>query len=334
MKHWSAQRDRGRGRRGARCAAARARSAGGPARAVDRLARGPARRPVRRPAGRARRRRRVRGRRARRRRVGRARRAASHAATASSGGAVLVADDPLPALQRARDAPGGASSRAHVIGVTGSVGKTSTKDLIAALLAPHRARRRQPARTSTPRSGCRSTLLAAPAGTEVLVLEMAMRGFGQIAELARDRRARRRRDHEHRPGAPRAARRRSRASRGRRRELLAHCAGGTAVVPAGEPLLEPYLRDDLDDRHASGRPATSCSRRFDRARRRVADRRRRASERVELELPFDRAPQARSTCSPRWPPRGPSACDPSGRVDVRFCADARRARRARRSGSS
>ena len=40
------------------------------------------------------------------------------------------------------------------------------------------------ARTSTPRSACRSRSSPRRPGTEVLVLEMAMRGAGQIAELA------------------------------------------------------------------------------------------------------------------------------------------------------
>ena len=42
----------------------------------------------------------------------------------------------------------------------------------------------EPARTSTPRSGCRWRSSARRRDTEVLVLEMGMRGFGQIAELA------------------------------------------------------------------------------------------------------------------------------------------------------
>ena len=49
---------------------------------------------------------------------------------------------------------------------------------------PAAPRRRQPSRTSTRRSACRCRSSRAPAGTEVLVLEMAMRGAGQIAELA------------------------------------------------------------------------------------------------------------------------------------------------------
>ena len=93
------------------------------------------------------------------------------------------------------------------------------------------------------------TVLGAPPGTEVLVLEMAMRGAGQIAELARDRRARRRRDRQRRPGPPRAAGHDRGDRRGQGRAASPACApGGTAVVPAGEPLLEPHRRDDVDDR--------------------------------------------------------------------------------------
>ena len=71
---------------------------------------------------------------------------------------------------------------AHVIAVTGSVGKTSTKDLIAALIAPHRTVAASRANFNT-EIGLPLEVLAAPPGTEVLVLELAMRGFGQIAEL-------------------------------------------------------------------------------------------------------------------------------------------------------
>ena len=85
----------------------------------------------------------------------------------------------------------------QVIGVTGSTGKTSTKDLLLALLSPHRRAVASRANFNT-EIGLPLEILAAPADTEVLVLEMAMRGAGQIAELAADRRARRRRDRQHR----------------------------------------------------------------------------------------------------------------------------------------
>ena len=66
--------------------------------------------------------------------------------------------------------------------------------------------------------------------------------------------------------------------------------GGTAVVPAGEPLLEPYLRDDVDDRplrRRRRRPAVEFA-----PPRLVADV---AGERVTLEVPFTARHQARNT---------------------------------------
>ena len=86
-------------------------------------------------------------------------------------------------------------------------------------------------------------VLAAPPDTEVLVLEMGMRGFGQIDELARIAEP----DvgvitnigpvHLELVGSLEGVAR----AKG---ELLAHVP--VAVIPADEPLLDPYLRDDLD----------------------------------------------------------------------------------------
>jgi UDP-N-acetylmuramoyl-tripeptide--D-alanyl-D-alanine ligase len=69
-----------------------------------------------------------------------------------------------------------------VVGITGSVGKTSTKDLVAAALG---ATRRVTAneRSFNNEQGLPVTILGAPDGVEALVLEMGMRGFGQITEL-------------------------------------------------------------------------------------------------------------------------------------------------------
>jgi UDP-N-acetylmuramoyl-tripeptide--D-alanyl-D-alanine ligase len=103
-------------------------------------------------------------------------------APADGPGVVLTAEDPLAALQalaRAWRRELGAA----VIGITGSVGKTSTKDLTRALLAPHRRVHASRANFNT-EIGLPLELLRAPDDTEVLVLEMGMRGPGQIAELA------------------------------------------------------------------------------------------------------------------------------------------------------
>jgi UDP-N-acetylmuramoyl-tripeptide--D-alanyl-D-alanine ligase len=154
-----------------------------------------------------------------------------------SGGAVLVADDPLAALGRlARDWR--RELGAQVIAVTGSVGKTSTKDLIAAMLAPARSVVASRANFNTD-IGMPLEILASPRGTEVLVLEAAMRGFGQIATLAEISEP----DvgvitnigpvHLEQVGSLEGVAR-------AKAELLPGVS--TAVVPAGEALLEPYLR--------------------------------------------------------------------------------------------
>jgi UDP-N-acetylmuramoyl-tripeptide--D-alanyl-D-alanine ligase len=99
---------------------------------------------------------------------------------ALSGGWVLAAPDPLGGLHTLARA-WRRELGAKVIGVTGSVGKTSVKDICAALL-PGRVQA-SPENFNT-EIGLPLAVLGAEPGTEVLVLEMAMRGTGQIAELA------------------------------------------------------------------------------------------------------------------------------------------------------
>ncbi|HEY1284777.1 MAG TPA: UDP-N-acetylmuramoyl-tripeptide--D-alanyl-D-alanine ligase [Solirubrobacterales bacterium] len=96
------------------------------------------------------------------------------------GGAWAFATaDPLAALQRlARQWRRTLGTR--VVGVTGSVGKTSVKDIAKALLPGAVHANRENLNTEI---GLPLTVLEAPPETDVLVLEMAMRGVGQIAEL-------------------------------------------------------------------------------------------------------------------------------------------------------
>jgi UDP-N-acetylmuramoyl-tripeptide--D-alanyl-D-alanine ligase len=103
-------------------------------------------------------------------------------AFARGAAATLVADDAFAALAALAIAVR-ARSDARVIGITGSTGKTSTKDILAALCAPH-------ARTVAAEEGYNNeiglplTVLRLEPATEVLVVEMGMRGLGQIRELA------------------------------------------------------------------------------------------------------------------------------------------------------
>jgi UDP-N-acetylmuramoyl-tripeptide--D-alanyl-D-alanine ligase len=161
-------------------------------------------------------------------------------------GAVLAAGDPAAALGRLARAwrrELGAEG-AEVVGVTGSTGKTSTKDMLAGLLAPHRSTVASRANFNT-EIGLPLELLGAPAGTDILVLEMGMRGPGQIAELAAIAEP----DvgvvvsvgpvHLELLGSLEAI-------AAAKAELIAALRpGSTAVVPAHEPLLAPHLREDL-----------------------------------------------------------------------------------------
>ncbi|HEU4944327.1 MAG TPA: UDP-N-acetylmuramoyl-tripeptide--D-alanyl-D-alanine ligase [Solirubrobacterales bacterium] len=93
---------------------------------------------------------------------------------------VFVVDDSLAALQGLARA-WRRELGARVVGITGSVGKTSVKDIARALLPGRVHANRENLNTEI---GLPLTVLEAPAETDVLVLEMAMRGAGQIAELA------------------------------------------------------------------------------------------------------------------------------------------------------
>ena len=72
--------------------------------------------------------------------------------------------------------------RIPVVAITGSVGKTSTKDLAAAALRAGFRTHAAPASYNN-EIGVPATVLGAPHGTEVLVLELGARFAGNIAEL-------------------------------------------------------------------------------------------------------------------------------------------------------
>ncbi|MBA3735769.1 MAG: UDP-N-acetylmuramoyl-tripeptide--D-alanyl-D-alanine ligase [Actinobacteria bacterium] len=103
-------------------------------------------------------------------------------AFANGAAATLVPDDAFAALARIGGAVRDRSS-ARVVAITGSMGKTSTKDILAALCTP--AARTIAAESSYNNEiGVPLTLCRLEEDTEVCILELAMRGFGQIAELA------------------------------------------------------------------------------------------------------------------------------------------------------
>ena len=98
------------------------------------------------------------------------------------GSAVVVADTAVALGALGRHGRERLGSHARVVGVTGSVGKTSVKDLLAAALAAH-WRTSASVRSFNNELGVPLTLLNAPDGTEALVVEMGARDRGHIKAL-------------------------------------------------------------------------------------------------------------------------------------------------------
>ena len=153
---------------------------------------------------------------------------------------VLVAKDPLAVLQAAgRIAL--ERSGARVVGVTGATGKTTTKDIIVAMLRAAGARVEGTPGNRNTEVGVPLFLTGLAQGTQVAVVEMGMRGTGQIAELA----ALAPPDvacitaigpvHLELLGTVAAV------AAAKAEILQALRPGGVAVIPADEPLLEPHV---------------------------------------------------------------------------------------------
>ena len=128
--------------------------------------------------------------------------------------------------------------------ITGSTGKTSTKDILAALLAPLAPTVASPENHNT-EIGLPLAILDAGEDVQVLVLEMAMRGAGQIAQLTAIAEP----DvgvvvnvgpaHLELLGSLEAV-------AAAKAELIAGLRPGRAIVlPFGEPLLSAHLRSDV-----------------------------------------------------------------------------------------
>jgi UDP-N-acetylmuramoyl-tripeptide--D-alanyl-D-alanine ligase len=107
---------------------------------------------------------------------------AEEALRADDGGSgwILAARSPLDSLQSLARA-WRSELGARVLGITGSTGKTTVKDICRTILPAEVHASPENFNTEI---GLPLAVLSAPEETEVLVLEMGMRGVGQIAELA------------------------------------------------------------------------------------------------------------------------------------------------------
>jgi UDP-N-acetylmuramoyl-tripeptide--D-alanyl-D-alanine ligase len=167
-------------------------------------------------------------------------------ALARGAAAALVPDHPHAALAviagTVRD-----QSSARVVGITGSTGKTTTKDILAALCAPHLRTIASEANYNN-ELGVPLTLCRIEPETELCIVEMGMRGLGQIAWLASFAKPDIGLITNVGPVHLELVETIENVARAKAELIESLRPGGVAVVP-DEPLLEPYLgRTDIEIR--------------------------------------------------------------------------------------
>jgi UDP-N-acetylmuramoyl-tripeptide--D-alanyl-D-alanine ligase len=167
-------------------------------------------------------------------------------ALARGAAAALVPDDPHAALAAIAGAVRERSD-ARVVAITGATGKTTTKDILAALCRP-RARTVASEGNYNNELGVPLTLCRLEPETEVCIVEMGMRGLGQIAWLASFARPDVGLITNIAPVHLELVETVENVARAKAELIEALPPGGTAVVP-DEPLLDPYLtRTDIEIR--------------------------------------------------------------------------------------
>jgi UDP-N-acetylmuramoyl-tripeptide--D-alanyl-D-alanine ligase len=200
--------------------------------------------------------------------------------------ATLVPDDVFAALATIGRALRERTS-AEVVGITGSTGKTSTKDILAALCRPQR--RTVAAEASfNAELGVPLTLARLELDTELLICELAMRGFGQIADLCEIARPTLGVITAIGPVHLEFVGSVEGVAKAKAELLEALPPGASAVIPAGVPELEPHVRSDLDVIRV-GQDARLFSFVDDVLKAEVG------GEPVELEVPFRSQHQAENT---------------------------------------
>jgi UDP-N-acetylmuramoyl-tripeptide--D-alanyl-D-alanine ligase len=164
-------------------------------------------------------------------------------AHARGAAAALFPDDAFAALAtigrevRARTA-------ARVVGITGSTGKTSTKDILAALCAAQVPTVANEGNYNQ-ELGVPLTLARIEAETEICISEMGMRGLGQIAYLAAIAQPHVAVITNVGPAHLELVGTLANVARSKAELVDALPSGGVAIVP-DDPLLEPFLvRDDI-----------------------------------------------------------------------------------------
>ncbi|MEX0851245.1 MAG: UDP-N-acetylmuramoyl-tripeptide--D-alanyl-D-alanine ligase [Gaiellaceae bacterium] len=158
------------------------------------------------------------------------------------GAATLVPDDQEAALAALASLVR-SKSDARVVAVVGSAGKTSTKDILGALCAPH-AETIWAEKSLNNEIGLPLTVCRLEAETEILVTEMGMRGLGQVAALCAVARPHVALVSHIGPEHLELLGSVERVAEANAEAIEALPEGGTAVVPARSRELEPFLRRD------------------------------------------------------------------------------------------
>ncbi|HEV2592879.1 MAG TPA: UDP-N-acetylmuramoyl-tripeptide--D-alanyl-D-alanine ligase, partial [Gaiellaceae bacterium] len=172
-------------------------------------------------------------------------------ALARGAAAALVPEDAFAALAAIASCVRERSG-ARFVGITGSTGKTSTKDILHAIAAPHRKTVANEGNYNT-EVGVPLTMARVEKDTELVITEMGMRGAGQIAWLASFVRPDVGVITNIGPAHIEFLGSLENIAAAKAELIDALPAGGIAVVPADEPLLDPHLRrDDLFIDRVSG----------------------------------------------------------------------------------
>lgn len=161
-------------------------------------------------------------------------------ALARGAAAALVPDDAFAALAAIAGHVRERSS-ARFVAITGSMGKTSTKDILAAICHPQR-RTVAAERSYNAELGVPLTIGRVDEDTEICILELAMRGFGQIADLCAFARPEIGLITNVGPVHLEKVGSLAGVARAKSELVAALPQGGTAIVPAGFPVE----RSDLD----------------------------------------------------------------------------------------
>jgi UDP-N-acetylmuramoyl-tripeptide--D-alanyl-D-alanine ligase len=161
------------------------------------------------------------------------------------GAATLVPDDQERALAALAKLVR-SKSDARVVAVVGSAGKTTTKDILGALCAPH-ARTISAEKSLNNELGLPLTVCRLESDTDILVTEMGMRGLGQVAELCSIARPQVAVVPHIGPEHLELLGTVERVAEANAEAIDALPSGGSAVVPARSSELEPFLtRTDIE----------------------------------------------------------------------------------------